>query len=53
MPKLNQNTGHSNAVMMSENFVNILHTGVILTDFTVSNLSYLPLVTLNYFDSFS
>ena len=51
MPMQNLNTGHSNVLTMSENFVNISHTGVTLTNFIVINLSCLNPVMLNYFDS--
>ena len=51
MLKPNPNTGHSNVLTMSENFVSISHIGVILTSFIVSNLNCLRLVMLNYFDS--
>ena len=42
------NTGHINVLTMSENFVNILPTGVMLINFTVSNQNCLSLVILNY-----
>ena len=48
MLRQNLNTGHSDVPMMFVNFVSISPTGVTLTNFIVSNLSCLSLVSLNY-----
>ena len=51
MLRQNLSIGRSNVLTMSENSVSISHTAVTLTNFTVSNLNCLSLVSLNYFDS--